>query len=77
MGAKIGIRRNRAFIEGVSRLYPAGVTAPDLRGGAALVIAALQTDGTTRIGHTDYIDRGYENIERDMRLLGADIKRYR
>jgi UDP-N-acetylglucosamine 1-carboxyvinyltransferase len=77
MGAKIRIRGNRAFLEGVSRLYPAELTAPDLRGGAALVVAALQTQGVTRISHTDYIDRGYENIERDMRLLGADIKRYR
>jgi UDP-N-acetylglucosamine 1-carboxyvinyltransferase len=49
--------------------------APDLRGGAALVIAALQTEGRTRIGRTEFIERGYEDICRDLRALGATIEK--
>ena len=47
--------------------------APDLRGGAALVIAALSADGVTDIGRAEYLERGYENIELVLGALGAGI----
>ncbi|MDO4323292.1 MAG: UDP-N-acetylglucosamine 1-carboxyvinyltransferase [Lachnospiraceae bacterium] len=77
MGAKIEICGKCAVIDGVEKLRGALLAAPDLRGGAALVIAALQSQGCTTIRDMTYVDRGYESIERDMSLLGADIKRYR
>lgn len=77
MGARIEVYGSCAEITGVGELHGASLTAPDLRGGAALVIAALQSWGCTAVSGTAYIDRGYESIERDMSLLGADIKRYR
>ncbi len=77
MGARIEVYGNCAEISGVGELHGASLTAPDLRGGAALVIAALQSGGCTTVGGIACIDRGYESIERDMNLLGADIKRYR
>ena len=75
MGAEIEIDGDCARISGVPQLYGAVLEAPDLRGGAALVLGALQAKGCTKIGNIGYIDRGYENIERDLRLLGADIRR--
>ena len=77
MGADIEIRENQAIICGVSRLCGAVAEAPDLRGGAALVIAALQAQGQTVLHGLQYIERGYEDLAGDFRLLGADIKRYR
>lgn len=74
MGADITTEGTCARIKGVETLISADVEAPDLRGGAALVIAALQTEGCTRIGHVEYIERGYENICRDLRSLGAEIR---
>ncbi|MDY3249868.1 MAG: UDP-N-acetylglucosamine 1-carboxyvinyltransferase [Candidatus Choladocola sp.] len=73
MGARIGTDRNTACIDGVNVLHGAVVDAPDLRGGAALVIAGLQADGRTIIRKTEYIERGYEDICRDLRRLGANI----
>ena len=49
--------------------------AAELRGGAALVTAALAAEGTSEIGGLQYIDRGYENLEGALRSVGADIKR--
>ena len=51
----------------------APVQAPDLRAGAALVIAALAAHGTTEISHVQYIERGYEDIVGKLRAVGADI----
>lgn len=76
MGAKIKIEGKVALIDGRSALYGTNVFAPDLRGGAALVIAGLGAKGTTVIGQTEHIDRGYEKIEEDLSRLGADIKRW-
>lgn len=73
MGAQITLSGDQAVVYGVRELHPARVQAPDLRGGAALVLAALQARGTTRIYQTEYIERGYENICRDLKLLGAVI----
>ncbi|MCD7885674.1 MAG: UDP-N-acetylglucosamine 1-carboxyvinyltransferase [Lachnospiraceae bacterium] len=73
MGAHIEIRGNCAVIDGTSCLHGETVSAPDLRGGAALVCAALGAKGETMLGGYDYIARGYENICRDLKSLGADI----
>ena len=59
----------------VERLSGAAVRCTDLRGGAALCVAALAADGETRIFETVHIDRGYEDIVRDLRALGADAVR--
>jgi UDP-N-acetylglucosamine 1-carboxyvinyltransferase len=75
MGAKITCTGNQAVICGIPRLQPATVTAPDLRGGAALVIAALQCEGRTEIYGTEYIERGYEDICRDLCTLGAAARK--
>lgn len=75
MGARIRTEGRCARIEGVPALCAADLAAPDLRGGAALVIAALQARGRTRIGRIEYIERGYEDIGRDLRALGADVRR--
>ena len=77
MGAKIKIEGKVALIDGSENLYGASVTAPDLRGGAALIIAGLGAKGKTLIDGLWHIDRGYENIEDTLSALGADIKRIR
>lgn len=58
-----------------SALHGSQVSAADLRGGVSLVLAGLAADGTTEISGIAHIDRGYENIEAKLQLLGADIKR--
>lgn len=75
LGAQIKVEGRVAVIEGVERLSGAKLCAAELRGGAALVTAALAADGTSEISGTEYIDRGYESIERALRSVGADIKR--
>ena len=76
MGADIRIEDGCiAVVEGVSRLHGAKVSAGDLRGGCALAAAALGAEGKTVIDEIHHIDRGFENIERSLSLLGADIKR--
>lgn len=74
MGADIRIQEQRAMICGKKDLYGTDVVAMDLRGGAALVIAALAAKGTTRIGACHHIFRGYESIEEDLRQLGVKIR---
>lgn len=75
MGANIKIYDRIAVVEGVKELYGADVEATDLRGGAALVCASLAANGITKITQLQHIDRGYENIEYNLSMLGADIKR--
>ena len=75
MGADIKIAGKVALVEGVDTLYGANVQATDLRGGAALIIAGLGAKGRTEISEIKHIDRGYEEIEKNLCLLGADIKR--
>lgn len=75
MGADILVEGKVAVIEGVSRLYGAKVDAPDLRGGAGLVAAALSAEGRSEISNIHYIDRGYEEIETALASVGADIAR--
>jgi len=74
MGAKIGqIDARRVWVKGPVHLKGCSVEARELRGGASLVVAGLMAEGTTVIGGCRYIDRGYENICRDFRELGARI----
>jgi len=73
MGAKTTIEGRTAVIKGVRRLSKANVKATDLRGGAALVLAALNAKGRTYIENIEYILRGYENFDTKLRSLGANI----
>lgn len=75
MGAKIRTEARVAVIDGVDRLYGAEVFSPDLRGGAALVLAGLCAVGTTTVKNTAFIDRGYEDLENNLCTLNADIYR--
>lgn len=75
MGANITITGRSAVIKGVPVLWGAKVSAHDLRGAAALIIAALSAEGETEIKNIDYLDRGYEDFAENLVLLGADIKR--
>jgi UDP-N-acetylglucosamine 1-carboxyvinyltransferase len=75
LGANIRVEGRTAIVEGVKKLHGAAVNATDLRGGFALVIAALAADGETVINNTSHIDRGYESPESYLSSLGANIKR--
>ena len=74
MGADISIHGNTAYINGTGKLHGAVVQAEELRGGAALVLAALAAEGTSIITNRHYIDRGYEDIVFRLRELGAEIE---
>ena len=74
LGARIHVDGKIAIVEGVDRLTGAPVESPDLRAGAALVVAALAAEGETEIGQVQYIERGYEDIVGKLRALGADIR---
>ncbi|MBR3942138.1 MAG: UDP-N-acetylglucosamine 1-carboxyvinyltransferase [Clostridia bacterium] len=74
-GSKITVSGNTAVIEGVESLHSARAKCTDLRGGAAMVMAALMAKGTSEIHNLIHVDRGYENFEEKLRLLGADIRR--
>ena len=75
MGADIRVEGRVAVVYGVSRLHGASVLASDLRGGAALVVAALGAEGKSTITGLHHIDRGYQSLEYDLQRLGADIRR--
>ncbi len=75
MGANIQVEGNVAIIRGVERYTGARVCAPDLRAGAALVVAGLAADGVTVVDDIYYIQRGYENLEGKLRQLGAQIEK--
>lgn len=75
MGADIEIEGNTAIIRGVEGLTGAPVMATDLRASASLIIAALVATGETEVQRIYHIDRGYENIEEKLSLLGAKIRR--
>ena len=74
MGADVHVADRVAVVTGVERLSGAAVRCTDLRGGAALLVAGLAAQGTTRIGEVHHIRRGYEDPVRDLRALGADIE---
>ena len=75
MGADVTVRDRVAVIKGVPGLVGAEVTARDLRGGAALVLAGLAAQGKTIVGGVRHIDRGYEDMEKTLKHLGAKIVR--
>ena len=75
LGADINVEGRVAVIKGIKKLSGAQVCATDLRAGAGLVLAALAAEGETTISNLQYIDRGYEAIEKKLSDLGADIKR--
>ncbi|MBR0319983.1 MAG: UDP-N-acetylglucosamine 1-carboxyvinyltransferase [Clostridia bacterium] len=75
MGANIRISGRTAIIRGVDRLTGGHVTARDLRGGAALVLAALCAKGVSVVDRIEFIDRGYEKMEVMLMTLGADVMR--
>lgn len=75
LGAHIYTTGRVAVIEGVRSLSGASVECTDLRGGAALVVAALAANGTTEINKINHIDRGYEKLTENLSYLGAEIKR--
>ena len=75
MGADIHQDRNHAIVKGVKKLTGATLTASDLRAGASLVVAALMAEGNSVVEKLHHIDRGYENFENKIRLLGGKIER--
>ena len=77
MGAHIRVDGHHAVVRGVERLSGAPVKAPDIRAGAALVVAGLGAEGETTVHDADHIDRGYERFVEKLRGLGADIERIR
>ena len=77
MGADITVRGRNAVIRGVEKLHGASMTAGDLRGGAALVIAAFKAEGVSSVADLSHIDRGYADFEYKLKKLGARIRRVR
>ncbi|RKM54516.1 UDP-N-acetylglucosamine 1-carboxyvinyltransferase [Butyrivibrio sp. X503] len=75
MGASIKVEGSTAIIEGVDKYTGAAISAPDLRAGAALVIAALTADGVSTVENIHYIERGYEDFDLKLRELGAQIEK--
>ena len=75
MGADIRTEGHHAVIRGVEKLSAAPVRALDIRAGAAMVIAALTADGVTEISHVYHVDRGYEDLDRRLASLGAELRR--
>ena len=73
MGAKVTVEGKICIIKGVRKLYGANVIAQDLRGGASLVLAGLNAKGKTEISNVKYILRGYENLDKKLNSLGANI----
>jgi UDP-N-acetylglucosamine 1-carboxyvinyltransferase len=73
MGAKVEIDNNVAIVHGPSVLRGCDVVAPDLRGGAALVLAGLAAEGETVVSPGYLIDRGHATFAERLRVLGADV----
>ena len=73
MGAHIRVEGNTAIIDGVESFSGAHISAPDLRAGAALALAALSAEGTTVMDDIRFIERGYEDFDQKIRDLGGDI----
>ena len=77
MGAQIKREKAKVQVNGVSSLRRASVTAPDIRGGAALVLAGLAAEGMSEVKKINHVDRGYEKLEEKLSKLGAKIERMR
>jgi UDP-N-acetylglucosamine 1-carboxyvinyltransferase len=74
MGADIRTEGNAAVVRGRERLSGAPVRAPDIRAGAALVVAGLRAEGETTVRGAEHLDRGYEHLCDKLRAIGADIE---
>ena len=74
-GANIKVDNNAAFVRGVKELIGAPVMSTDIRASASLIVAGLAAKGLTEVSRVYHIDRGYEQIEKKFRSLGANIKR--
>lgn len=74
MGANVTLEGNTAIVQGVNLLKPAVLEAKDLRGGAALIEAALMAEGKSEIYGVQYVERGYENIVGKLKSIGANIR---
>ena len=75
MGAKIEVEGRTALISGPTRLHGTDVVVPDIRSGAALVIAALCASGVSELHHAWHVDRGYQDIVGKLTEVGAQIER--
>jgi len=75
LGADIHLEGNTAVIQGVQQMSGAPIMATDLRASACLVLAGLVAKGDTVVDRVYHIDRGYENIEEKLGVLGAKIRR--
>ena len=75
MGANITVRDRMAIVRGVKKLCGAEVNATDLRGGASLVLAGLCARGETVVNNSEYVDRGYFEMEEKLNHVGAQIER--
>ena len=75
MGADIDVDNDTAIVNGVESLHGASVRSSDLRAGASLVIAGLAASGETTVTGLEFIDRGYEDLVKKLRSLGADVQR--
>ncbi len=74
MGAKATVEGRTAIITGKRKLFGTNVQGNDLRGGAGLIIAGLAAKGITQVDNIDYVLRGYENLDKKLNMLGANIK---
>ena len=77
LGAQVTVEGRSAVISGPTRLRGARVVVPDIRSGAALVIAALCAEGTSQLENAFHLDRGYEDLDGKLCLLGAQLERLR
>ena len=75
LGAKINIKKNKAFIEGNTKFIGAELMSSDLRASVALVLAAMISEGKSIINRIYHLDRGYEKIENKLKKIGVKIKR--
>ncbi len=75
MGANIKLNKNIAYIKGVKKFKGMDLVGSDLRSSAALIIAGIIAEGTSRIYGLEHLDRGYENFESKLKVLGIRISR--
>jgi UDP-N-acetylglucosamine 1-carboxyvinyltransferase len=73
MGADIRVEGHHAVVRGVDALSGAPVRAPDIRAGAALVVAGLAAEGETVVADAEHVERGYQDLVGNLARLGADI----
>jgi UDP-N-acetylglucosamine 1-carboxyvinyltransferase len=75
MGADVRTDQHHVVVRGKAQLSGAPVRAPDIRAGAALVIAGLRADGTTEVRDAEHVDRGYDDFVGKLAAVGADVTR--